>query len=156
MTAATLVASINPREGSAAAGFEWGTSTNYGTSSALENAGFGAGSFDVRVAVTGLSPATTYHFRTIATNEVGVAFSASHMFTTAGPPNLTSPRILPDGAFEFQFTGFEGTVYTVLSSTNLMDWVDLGPATDLGGGLFAYQDGAATNTVSRFYQLTVP
>lgn len=155
-TAAMLVASINPREGYAAAAFEWGISTNYGNSSTLEYAGFGAGSFDVSVVVTGLSPGTTYHFRAVATNEVGLVFGPNHTFTTAGPPNLTSSRILPDGAFGFQFTGFEGTVYTVLSSTNLMDWVELGPATDLGGGLFAYQDGAATNTVSRFYQVTVP
>ena len=155
-TAATLLASINPREGFAVAGFEWGVSTNYGASTALENAGFGTATFDVGIAVTGLSPAKTYHFRAMATNEVGVTFSADQTFTTAGPPNLTFPRILPGGAFEFQFTGFAGTVYTVLSSTNLLDWVDLGTATDLGGGVFTYQDGAATNSVSRFYQVTVP
>ena len=155
-TAATLFASINPREGSAMAGFEWGTSTNYGASSALEDAGFGIANFNISVGVTGLSSATTYHFRTVAINEAGIAFGADRMFTTAGPPNLTSPRILPGGNFEFRFTGLQGAIYKVLSSTNLMDWVELGSATDLGGGLFAYQDGAATNSVSRFYQVTVP
>ena len=138
------------------AGFEWGTSTNYGASSALEDAGFGIANFNISVGVTGLSSATTYHFRTVAINEAGIAFGADRMFTTAGPPNLTSPRILPGGNFEFRFTGLQGAIYKVLSSTNLMDWVELGSATDLGGGLFAYQDGAATNSVSRFYQVTVP
>ena len=155
-TAATLFAWINPEEGSAVAGFEWGSSTNYGTSSPLKAMDIGLFDVNVSVIVNGLSPSTTYHFRAVTTNEVGVVFGSDQVFTTAAPPILASSRILPSGAFEFQFTGFAGTVYTVLGSTNLRNWDALGSATDLGGGLFLYQDAAATNLASRFYLITAP
>jgi hypothetical protein len=64
--------------------FEYGTTTSYGTSVPVPDADAGSSEGFVPVAqqVTGLQPATTYHFRLVATNSAGPRTSEDGTFTT--------------------------------------------------------------------------
>jgi hypothetical protein len=64
--------------------FEYGTTTSYGTSVPVPDADAGSAEGFVPVVqqVTGLQPATTYHFRLVATNSAGPRTSEDGAFTT--------------------------------------------------------------------------
>jgi hypothetical protein len=95
-TYATLHAGINPDGGDTTYHFEYGTTTGYGTSVPVPDADIGSGSTDVAVSqqLTGLAPATTYHFRVVAVNPLGPPTDGpDHMLLTYPP----APSGLPDG-----------------------------------------------------------
>jgi hypothetical protein len=66
--------------------FEYGTSAAYGSRTA-ENAPFGPDDaiHSVAAPVSGLVAGTTYHFRVVASNEVGTSVSTDQTFTTQAP-----------------------------------------------------------------------
>jgi hypothetical protein len=84
---ATLTGTVRPNSGEAAVHFEYGTTTGYGSQTALQHLS-GSSDQGVAAALTGLSPSTTYHFRVIATAADGTATGADGRFTTA-PPSST-------------------------------------------------------------------
>lgn len=64
--------------------FDYGTAPSYGAQSASVAVGpDGLGS----VVVSGLAPGTTYHFRTVATNEFGQAAGGDQAFSTPAEPS---------------------------------------------------------------------
>lgn len=69
---------------------------------------------------------------------------------------LINPRLLPNGAFQFEFTNTNAISYSVYSSSNLFDWFSNGPAPQISPGVFQFSDPAATNASQRFYQLRLP
>jgi hypothetical protein len=83
---ATLKATLNPGNATTTYRFEWGLDTSYGNSTA--EIGIGAGAADQTVGhnLSGLQPATTYHYRVVATNGIGVSEGADHTFTTFPTP----------------------------------------------------------------------
>ncbi len=86
--AATLSGTVNPSGTSTAYQFEYGTSTSYGSLSPTTPASAGAGSEAAPVGTTlsGLTAATTYHYRLVATNASGITKGADATFTTVGAP----------------------------------------------------------------------
>jgi hypothetical protein len=97
-TAATLEARIQPGFRATTYHFEYGTGTSYGTSTAetplggVDNVEHGAS-----VAIGGLSPGTTYHFRVVATNAIGTAVGPDETLATSPapvppPPPAARPR----------------------------------------------------------------
>jgi hypothetical protein len=92
-TSATVGARIDPQGASTSYRVEYGTSTAYGQSI---SGVVGEGSSFVTIAkhIQELEPATTYHYRIVATNEVGTWQSADHSFTTQA---ATGEFSLPDG-----------------------------------------------------------
>ena len=70
-TSATLNGSIDPNGQPTSYQFEYGTSTAYGSSTPTASAGSGTGPVDVSATVTGLTRATTYHFRLVAIDAQG-------------------------------------------------------------------------------------
>jgi hypothetical protein len=84
-TSATLSASVDPNGGPTTVRFEYGTSSAYGVTSA-EKTVDGADPVTVETAVSGLTPATTYHYRVVATNSAGEADGADRTFRTVTPP----------------------------------------------------------------------
>lgn len=90
-TAATLTGTVNPHLRAATFHFEYGRTTAYGTSTPPANAG--AANTDTPIAQTagGLQPATTYHYRLIATNPDGTSTATDRTFTTPRPATNT-PR----------------------------------------------------------------
>jgi hypothetical protein len=60
------------------------------------------------------------------------------------------------GGFELNFIGASNATYSVWSTTNLMDWVNLGPAVENQPGQYELIDLTATNWPQRFYRLSAP
>ena len=58
--------------------------------------------------------------------------------------------------FTLNFSGSPNATYSVWSSTNLFNWVDLGPATEGQPGLYQFVDTAVTNSPLQFYRLSAP
>lgn len=80
---ATLKAQINPENSPTTYRFEWGLDSSYGNST--EDISIGAGEADLFVSLPqlhGLQSGTTYHYRVIAENGIGISETADHTFTT--------------------------------------------------------------------------
>jgi hypothetical protein len=95
-SAATLNGSVNPNGSATTVTFQYGTSTAYGATTAGQSAGSGTAAAAVATAVSGLAPATTYHFRVVATSAGGVTYGADVSFTTSAtapvaPSATTNP-----------------------------------------------------------------
>jgi alpha-tubulin suppressor-like RCC1 family protein len=90
-TTAVLRGSVNPNGGSASVSFDYGTSTAYGSSVAATPASV-TGSTDTTVsaAVTGLSPLTTYHFRSVLPGSLGADQSFTTLNNDASLASLTT------------------------------------------------------------------
>lgn len=83
-TSAGLRGSVNPHGSATSYYFQWGQSDYYGTDSGTRSAGHGNHYVVVATAAGGLSPATTYHFRVVASNAFGTTYGSDHTFTTHG------------------------------------------------------------------------
>lgn len=80
--AATLNASVNPNNQNTAAQFFYGLTTNYNFTAALAGTLSGSSAQAVNVTITGLTPATTYHYAITATNSSGSVTGLDQSFTT--------------------------------------------------------------------------
>jgi hypothetical protein len=74
--------------------FEYGPTSAYGASTSAAATGSG-GIVEVAAFLSGLSAATTYHYRLVATNAGGVTKGADRTFTTASPPQPTPTPTAP-------------------------------------------------------------
>jgi hypothetical protein len=83
--------------------FQIGTTRIYGSTTAETPAGAGANAVAVSAPVTGLAPATTYHYRLVAKNEDGQTFGKDRTFKTKVQPLgvtlvATPPTVAPGGS----------------------------------------------------------
>ncbi len=85
-TGATLAGTVDPKGAATTYHLEYGTSDSYGLATPEKSAGSGTGAANVSAVVTGLTNATTYHYRIVATNPAGVARGADRTFATTSPP----------------------------------------------------------------------
>ncbi len=83
-TTATLNATVDPNsENVTVCEFEYGTSLSYGTTVPCTSLpGSGENEVGVSAPVSVLAESTTYHFRIVATNELGTSYGADRTFTT--------------------------------------------------------------------------
>lgn len=94
-TAASIGAAINPNGFGTSYRIEWGPTSAYGHQVPAEFEPFiGDGTTAVRISakLTGLSPATTYHYRVIATSSAGVTASGDRTLETLGSCGLPEGR----------------------------------------------------------------
>ena len=84
-TSATLNGTIDARSLATTTQFEYGTTTAYGSQPPVQAADSSSPA-PVSAALTGLQPATTYHYRLVASSGGGSAQSADRTFTTAALP----------------------------------------------------------------------
>jgi hypothetical protein len=80
-----MTGTVTPNLRSTQYHFEYGTTTAYGSSTPDGDAGAGGAAVPVSAPATGLTPATTYHYRLVATSADGTAAGADMTFTTANP-----------------------------------------------------------------------
>jgi hypothetical protein len=92
---ATLEAELNPHGAATRYRFEYGLTTAYGMSVPVPDGSVGSGDAEVsrEDALSQLQPATTYHFRVVADNVLGIVEGPDREFTTQ---NGATP-VLPDG-----------------------------------------------------------
>jgi multidrug efflux pump subunit AcrA (membrane-fusion protein) len=82
-SSAALSGSVNPGGSDTKYRFEYGTTTAYGSQTAVVDAGSGTTASQVSATLTGLKPDTEYVFRLLATNKFGTSTGLSEFVTTA-------------------------------------------------------------------------
>jgi phosphodiesterase/alkaline phosphatase D-like protein len=87
---ATLNGTVNPNGSGTTWFFEYGTTTGYGTQTAVKNAGGGTSDVAVSAPVKNLTKGTTYHFRLVAKNAGGTTQGADATFVPSGAPTVTT------------------------------------------------------------------
>lgn len=105
LTSATLNGSVNPFGHATTWYFEYGTSTSYGTKTALQSAGSGTTSSKVSANVTGLKAGKTYHYRLVAMNTAGTAHGSDITFLTTTAPIAVTAAATSIGASSATLNG---------------------------------------------------
>jgi alpha-tubulin suppressor-like RCC1 family protein len=79
--------------------------------------------------------------------------------------NIGSPAIpqfahwswnLTNNIFDLEFSGSSNAMYSVWSSTNLIDWADLGVGNEVQPGVYQFIDSTATNSAREFFRISAP
>jgi uncharacterized repeat protein (TIGR01451 family) len=85
---ATLNAAVDPNGEDATYRFEYGTDATYGSRAPAQDGSVAAngGAQLVSATLDGLQPATTYHYRVVATNSLGTTSGEDRTFTTPEQP----------------------------------------------------------------------
>jgi hypothetical protein len=104
-TTATAAGKVTPNGLATTWYVEYGTSTSYGSKTSAHSAGSGTTSVDVTASLTGLSPATTYHYRLVATSSAGTGRGADGIFTTAAPPAVDTGSATDVGGTSAKLNG---------------------------------------------------
>ena len=100
-TSADLSGTVDPNGVETTYHFEYGTTTDYGSQTPETSAGAGANPQDAAASLSGLQPQTTYHYRLVATNSLGITVGSDGTFTTpvtlsvsvdSGPSGVTNDR----------------------------------------------------------------
>ncbi len=80
--------------------------------------------------------------------------------TTVGslPPQplLTNAVVNAAGQFQFGFNGISNASYSVLISTNLVNWSVVGTASNISAGMFRYIDPQPRTNAVRYYRVSSP
>jgi hypothetical protein len=95
LQSATLNGKVNPNDRDTTYHFQYGTTTAYGTKTAVTSAGDEESWIAVSARVVGLQPETTYHFRLVAKSDEGTTGGADLTFTTGAAP--VTPVDTPPG-----------------------------------------------------------
>jgi hypothetical protein len=121
-TSATLNGTVNPNSLATTVTFEYGLTTSYGGTASAAQSPLSADAIgNVTIALTGLAPGTTYHFRVKAENSLGITFSSDMTFTTLG----LVPTVLVQAAtnLKTKTVTLNGSVNpNYLSSTINIEW----------------------------------
>lgn len=118
----------------------------------------GTASINLIIDATGLFPDTyntTLEILSGSAHAV-VAIPISLNVIAAQPADINSVSLQPNGAMLLDFSGTSGYAQTVFASTNLQDWVAIGPAAQISSGHFQFTDPNATNFSQRFYKIRTP
>jgi hypothetical protein len=98
---ATVLGKVDPNGAQTTYLFQYGTTTLYGAATPVASAGGGTSAAAVLANLSGLAPATTYHYRLVAHNRNGTVNGADRRFKTrAQPLGLTlaaTPNPVPFG-----------------------------------------------------------
>ena len=85
-TSAHIAGKVNPRGKSTTYSFQYGTSTKYGGTTTVSSAGSGTKTLTVGADLSGLTGATTYHYRLVASSPDGVVSGSDRSFKTVNVP----------------------------------------------------------------------
>ena len=141
--AATFTGSIDSRVRATTWYFEYGTTAAYGTRTATQSADAKAGDRNAAATVSTLKPATTYHYRLVATSDAGTTRGADQTFKTGAPPlAVTGPAAL-SASGAVTFTGSVNPNGVAASW-----WFEFGTATSYGSRTPTRSGGAGTAAVA--------
>ncbi len=95
LTSATLQGSAtNPDVVAGTVSFQWGTSTGYGSQTAVQPLQAGLLGRGLSATLSNLTPGTAYHFRVVAVTPEGTAFGPDQTFTTTVTPAPTPAPVI--------------------------------------------------------------
>jgi hypothetical protein len=145
-TTATLAGTVDPAGLETLYYYQYGTSTSYGGNAPSiqgVNAGSGFAAVPAPIGISGLVPATTYHYRLLATNAEGTTESPDQTFTTALP---TPPTVSTGEASNVTLT--TATVAGTIDAEGLETSyeLDLGIDTTYGTSIYGEAGSASTPT----------
>jgi hypothetical protein len=89
-TTATVAGTVNPNGLATTYHVDYGTDPNYGRRTADGSAGNGYFAANVSGSLTGLQPATVYHYRLVATSASGTTYGVDQTFETTAPPVVST------------------------------------------------------------------
>jgi hypothetical protein len=112
-TSAVINGRVNPRGAATTYFMRYGTTREYGAQTPTRSAGAGTSARRVAETIGALAPATTYHYRIVARNALGVSRGADRTFKTARQPLGVSLAATPNPFFPGRSTTLAG----VLSGT---------------------------------------
>ena len=145
---ATVTGTVNPGSAATDWWFEYGISTAYGSKTATTAAGAGSANVAVNAPLSGLTPATTYHYRLVAKNASGTSNGADGVFTTASPPAVVTSAATGVTTSSATLGG------TVNPNGQATSWyVEYGTSTSYGSRSASTSAGAGT--VARAVSVTV-
>ena len=101
-TGATLTGHVNPQGCATSYQFQYETSAAYGSVTPLQSAGSGTSSIPVAIAIGGLAPDTTYHFRIVVSSGAGTSAGADATFRTT----CVAPLVVTDGVSGLRSTAW--------------------------------------------------
>ncbi|MEI7864625.1 MAG: alpha-amylase family glycosyl hydrolase, partial [Chthoniobacterales bacterium] len=84
-TGASLAAAVTPNGAATTVFYQYGTDTNYSTTTAGQAIGSGNSPVNVTTNLSALTPGTLYNYRVYATNSAGTTHGTNKTFTTASP-----------------------------------------------------------------------
>jgi len=87
-SSATLNGTVDPNGRATTYYFEYGSSTSYGTKTAVKSAGSGTTPQAVATGISGLQAGHTYHFRLVATSDAGTNAAKDSSFTASSAPSV--------------------------------------------------------------------
>jgi hypothetical protein len=85
-TSATLNGNVNPNGEATTCSFAYGLTTSYGLLTKAQPVGTSSKSVAVSASVTGLAPATAFHYQLVCNNKTGTIRGADKTFTTLPEP----------------------------------------------------------------------
>ena len=146
-SSAQLNGTVNPNGTAATYHFEYGTTSGYGTSTSPQNAGSGTSPLAVNAAIAGLSAATTYHYRVVATDTAGTSRGNDTTFVTAAVV-VTPPAVVTGTADSVSTTGcrLTGTVNPNGHATTFH--FEYGPTASYGSSTQQGDAGSGTSAVA--------
>jgi hypothetical protein len=121
---ATLNGTVNPQGLDTHYYFQYGPTTEYGSSTPSTDAGSGTGTLGKSATVTGMQPSTAYHYRLVATSSGGTVYGSDQSFTTpraARPATAVSPTL----GLVSDWRGSDGNLYETLYEKG--KWVTFSP-----------------------------
>ncbi len=141
ISSATLNGTVDPNARPTTWFFEYGTSTSYGSTTPVKNAGSGTGPAAVAASISGLQKGRTYHFRLVATSDGGTTQGGDASFRTSGAPSVvtgSASSIAPTSA------RLNGTVSPNGIATTW--WFEYGTSASYGTKTSARSAGSGTGT----------
>ncbi len=149
-TSTTLSAKINPLGANTSYRLEYGTSTSYGHVLSGD-VGEGMGNVTVSYHIQELQGETLYHYRLVATSEVGTVETVDHTFTTqpAGGSELT----LPDGR-AWELVSPPNKKAALIGPSSLNYWLTQA-ASDGSGITYTTNDTIGEDAVGHLYSSQV-
>ena len=149
---ATVNGTVNPNGLQASYWFEYGPTTAYGSETDAQPVGPGMSDEAVSRTLSGLAPATTYHYRLVASSSAGTTHGADRIFTTQTPSPLVVSLPFSEGlgttAFDASGNGNDAELLNgaawgpgrvggglALDGTNDFAAIDDAPSLAFGNGL---------------------
>ena len=132
-TSALLTGLVNPKGIDTSASIQYGLSTTYGTSTAVQVLGSGSTALLYSGTAAGLAPATAYHYQLVTTSSAGTFYGPDQTFTTR-PVNPVSHII----ALQGQAISGAGTG-SLTGIPSGSKWFSFGPPSLDNSGNIAFQ-----------------